>query len=101
MLASPTPSRKHILSISHLPPNYACVPFTPLTPLTPFTPLVCGSSYLSQFANTAPIFGEFVNRYTSSKYSFVSSKGRAVTLGMYFPINLLGSIVVLLIFLRR
>src|SRR5438045_2491980 len=85
-------------------------PFTPLTPLTysrscsPLTPFVTGLSsfwYLSQFAKMLPILGELVSLYTSSKYSLVNSKGLAVTFGIYLPTSLLGSIVVLLIFLRR
>ena len=52
-------------------------------------------------AKTFPIRGEFVRRYTSSKYSFVIANGLAVTFGIYFPINLLGSILLLLIFFIR
>src|ERR1700760_762090 len=58
-------------------------------------------SYFSQLAKMLPIRGELVRRYTSSKYSRVSSNGRAVTLGMYFPTSLLGSMLVLLIFFIR
>src|SRR5690349_18917677 len=57
--------------------------------------------YLSQLASTCPILGELVRRYTSSKYSLVRANGRAVTLGMYLPTSLAGSIVVLLIFFNR
>ncbi|TFA99144.1 hypothetical protein CCMA1212_009009 [Trichoderma ghanense] len=58
-------------------------------------------TYLSQLARTAPILGELVNLYTSSKYSLVNANGLAVTLGMYLPTSFDGSIVVLWIFLSK
>lgn len=58
-------------------------------------------SYFSQLARTCPILGLFVNLNTSSKYSLVISNGLAVTLGMYFPISLLGSMLLFWIFFSK